>query len=69
MRLMMTMIVFIMASVTVAGAFVTVALSAPQLELLEPEKFAYVAGAGFLLALPVSYIVAGMILHSADKKT
>ena len=67
MRLMMTMIVFIMASVTVAGAFVTVALSAPQLELLDPVKFAYVAGAGFLLALPISYLVAGMILRSAPK--
>lgn len=69
MRLIMTVVVFIMASVTFAGAFVTVALSAPQLELLELSKVGILAGAGFLVALPFSYWVAGMILRAAEPKS
>ena len=69
MRLMMTLIVFLMVSVTVAGAFVAVALGAPQLGLIDLEKFGWVAGAGFVLALPISYVIAGRLLKDfpADK--
>ncbi|MEL6978841.1 MAG: hypothetical protein AAGM38_09205 [Pseudomonadota bacterium] len=68
MRLIMTVVVFIMASVVFAGAFVTVALAAPELELLELSKFGVLAGAGFLVALPFSYWVAGMILAATEPK-
>lgn len=68
MRLMMTLIVFAMASVTVAGAFITVALAAPELGLIEPFTILTVAIAGFLVALPVSYVIAGRILGPTDSQ-
>lgn len=64
MRLGLSLMIFLMASVTVAGAIVTVALSVPALGLDRIEVFGWVAGAGFILAAPASYWVAGMLLRS-----
>lgn len=61
MRLVLTLIVFVMASVVVAGSLVVLALSVPDLGLGELSTFGWVALAGFALALPVSYVIGGMI--------
>lgn len=61
MRFVLTLIVFIMASVTVAGALLTLALSYPSLGLDTMETFGWVALVGFALALPISYIVSGRL--------
>lgn len=61
MRLALTLIIFIMASVTIAGGLLTLALSAPSLGLDKMDTFGWVALAGFAAALPISYIVSGLI--------
>lgn len=63
MRLTLTLLIFVMASVTVAGAILTAALSAPELGLITFANIGWVAGAGFVIALPLSYRLAGMLLN------
>lgn len=63
MRLGLTLMLFLVASVTVAGAIVTVALTVPQLGLDNIRVFGWVAISGFVIALPISYWIAGVLLR------
>lgn len=62
MRLILTLVIFIMASVTVTGSILVAGLSMPALGLTNAGTFPWVAGAGMVFALPVSYWVAGRVL-------
>lgn len=64
MRIAMTLIIFAMASVTIAGLGLAVLLSAPIPEQEVWNLFAYVAAGGFAVALIASYFVAGKVLAS-----
>ena len=74
MRWFVTLLVFFMASVTIVGALLTLALAAPELGLLELAGLSGIsgvgglAGAGFLLAVPVSYVISGMIMRASALK-
>ena len=62
MRLALTLLVFVMVGVTLTGALVIVLLSGPFPGAKVQQLFAWVALAGFVVALPVSYVIAGHIL-------
>ncbi|MEL6318052.1 MAG: hypothetical protein AAFR16_10505 [Pseudomonadota bacterium] len=67
MRLAMTFLVFLMASVTIAGSILVVALAAPELGFAQLDTIWIPAAAGFALALPVSYVLAGRILRGLKR--
>lgn len=69
MRLVMTFVVFAMASVVIAGTLLVIALYLPNAGLATLSNIGWVAGAGFLVALPLSYWVAGMVLGPKDTGT
>lgn len=62
MRLFLTFVVFAMASVTLAGSLLTLALSFPNAGLASLSTIGWVAGVGFLVALPLSYWIAGLVM-------
>ena len=65
MRIIISAMVFLMASVTVAGTFLTVILSAPDLmSWSESNAIIAVVVLGFLCAVPLSYWIAGKILDA-----
>lgn len=64
MRLILTFVIFCMASVTIAGSLVTVALFFPNAGLASMSTVGWTAGAGFLLAVPLSYWISGLVLRS-----
>lgn len=72
MRLIISALVFLVASVTVAGILLTIVLSAPGLGLSGSTAIVWVVAIGFACAVPVSYWIAGRILsvtHPAFHKT
>jgi len=67
MRLILSIVVFIIVGVTVAGSVLIVALSMPELGLAKIGTIGWSAGVGFLLAAPVSYWIAGMLMERARR--
>ncbi len=67
MHFALTLVMFVICGVTVSGSMLAVllALEKPTSEVI--SLLPIVAGAGFLLALPVSYILASMLLKSKDR--
>lgn len=61
-RFIMTFGVFAMASVIVAGVLITIAVSLPDLGLLNLENLWWFVVPGFVIAIPISYVIAGRIL-------
>jgi hypothetical protein len=68
MRLIVSAIVFVMASVTIAGSILTAVLSLPDLALDEGFGIPIMAGLGFLIAVPFSYWVSGRILSKGPNR-
>jgi len=62
MRLAMTLVVFLIVGVTVAGAAITVLLAGPFSTQEVIDLFGWVAAAGFLVSLPISYVIAGNLM-------
>ena len=62
MRLALTLIVFVMVGVTITGSLITILLAGPFTGKSVQELLGWVALAGFLIALPVSYVIAGYML-------
>jgi len=58
MQLALTALVFVFASVTIAGSLLTVALVVPQLGWSDPQSIAWVLGSGVLIAVPASFLIA-----------
>lgn len=65
MRIAMTLVLFVIASVTFAGAGLVVLLTAPVPEQEVWNLFAWVAAGGFVVALVASYFIAGKVLDSS----
>lgn len=64
MRLILTLVVFAMASVTIAGSLLTLALFFPDAGFAGLDRIGWTAAAGFLAALPLSYWISGVILRA-----
>lgn len=62
MRLIVSALVFVVASVTIVGILLTIVLSAPGLGLSGSGAIMWVVGVGFVCAIPVSYWIAGKII-------
>ncbi|MGF1650068.1 MAG: hypothetical protein ACFCUN_06435 [Hyphomicrobiaceae bacterium] len=62
MRLSLTFVVFVIVGPTVAGILLTGLLSTDAHGLSVTEMFAPVAGLGFLIGLPISYVIAGSLM-------
>ncbi|MCW9034297.1 MAG: hypothetical protein OQJ97_08755 [Rhodospirillales bacterium] len=62
MRLVVSIVVFVFVSVTVAGIFLTLALSMPELGFADLSTVGWTVGAGFIVAAPISYLIAGKML-------
>jgi hypothetical protein len=62
MRLALTIVVFLIVGVTLAGSLITVLLAGPFSGSNVQDMFGWIALGGFLVALPVSYFIAGYIL-------
>lgn len=64
MRLALSLMFFLMASVTVTGFIIGIGLAIPALDITQLGVFPWVAAAGFLIAAPASYWVAGKVLRA-----
>ena len=62
MRLALTLIVFVMVGVTLTGSLVTILLAGPFSGGNIRQMLVWVAVAGFVIALPISYVIAGYLL-------
>ncbi len=65
MRFALTLILFLMAGVTLAGLGLAVLLTAPVPSHEVLNLFGWVASGGFAVALVASYFIAGRILANA----
>jgi len=61
MRTWVTVVLFVVAGPTFAGILLTALLSTDAHGLDVSQMFGPIAGIGFLLAIPFSYVVAAMI--------
>lgn len=64
MRLGLTIMIFLVVSVTVAGLAIAALLTAPFSEREVRDLFVWIAGGGFVVALIASYFIAGHILKN-----
>jgi hypothetical protein len=64
MRLILSLMFFLMASVTVTGFIIGIGIAVPTLDITQLDVFGWVVAAGFLTAAPVSYWVAGKVLRA-----
>lgn len=62
MRFWITLILFVIVGVTVTGSLMTVLLAEPVPNLDVMGLMPWVVGIGFLISLPISYVIAGMIM-------
>ncbi|SON56897.1 hypothetical protein HDIA_3356 [Hartmannibacter diazotrophicus] len=62
--LKVAVLIWIMLGVTLAGSFVTVIVTVPSLYADGMRLIPLVAGAGFLLAMPLAFLVAKRIYTS-----
>ena len=67
MRLALTIVVFLMVGVTLAGSLLTILLAGPFSGSSVQELFGWIALGGFIVALPVSYVIAGYILERTSR--
>lgn len=54
-------LMFILVGPFTAGIFVLIATAAPQLGLYSMGSMGWLAGAGFLVAMPLSYFLAKLL--------
>ncbi len=66
MRVILTFMVFLMASVTFAGLALTVVLSVPSLSEAGNAPLIWSIVLGFLVAAPASYWIAGKLMAAAN---
>ena len=66
MRVILTFMVFLMASVTFAGLALTVVLSVPSLNESGNAPLIGSIALGFLVAAPISYWIAGKLMAAAN---
>ena len=59
--LRLSAILFILVGPVMAGIFVLVATAVPQLGLYSLDAMGWLAGAGFLVAIPLSILLAKML--------
>lgn len=62
MRFWITLILFVIVGVTVTGSLMTVLLSEPVPNLDVMGLMPWTVAIGFLISLPISYVIAGMIM-------
>ena len=62
MRYLVTLLVFLIAGPTIVGSLI-IPLTDPAWGFDGQKYFLYVVVGGALLALPISYLVAGMIMR------
>lgn len=61
MRFVVTLLVFLIVGPTIVGSMI-IPLTDPSWGFDSDALFPYVVGGGFLLALPISYVIAGIIM-------
>ncbi len=68
MRFLVMLLVFLMAGPTIVGSLL-IPLTDPAWGFQGDKYILHVVGIGVLIALPVSYIVAGMIMKRVQSAT
>lgn len=68
MRFLVALLVFVVAGPTIAGSML-IPLLDPSWGFDAVTYFPYVVGGGFLVALPISYILAGMLMKRIQPPT
>ncbi|MEM7775439.1 MAG: hypothetical protein AAF732_07495 [Pseudomonadota bacterium] len=68
MRFLVALLVFVMVGPMIAGLMI-LPLTDPASPFEVKELFGYVAAAGFLIALPISYIIAWAIMRRVRRPT
>lgn len=61
MRVLVALLIFVVAGPTIVGSMI-IPLADPSWGFDAGTYFPYVVGGGFLIALPISYILAGMVM-------
>lgn len=64
-RFVVMLLVFIMAGPTIVGSLI-IPLTDPAWGFDAEKLMPYIVGGGFLVALPISYILSGMITRQMD---
>ncbi len=68
MRYLVTLLVFLIAGPTIVGSLI-IPLTDPAWGFDGYKYILYIVGLGVLIALPVSYFVAGMIMKKVEAAT
>lgn len=68
MRYLVTLLVFLIAGPTIVGSLI-IPLTDPAWGFDGQKYILYIVGVGVLIALPVSFLVAGMIMRKVEAAT
>ncbi len=65
MRYIVMLLVFVIVGPTIVGSLI-IPLTDPSWGFDSNALFPYVVGGGFLLAIPISYVIAGIIMKRVN---